>query len=320
MQPQRPQSALAQLQRLELEKRAAAAQATGAANAQPNRKRGPWGWVVATAAVFFGKLKLLLGGLKLLSLGKLLTTSSTMLLTIVVYAQFYGWRFAAGFVALILIHELGHGLAARLQGLKVGAPVFIPFFGAFIALKERPKTAYQDFFIGAGGPLAGSAGGLACVLVSPLLGAAWSGLFYAVGYFALWLNLFNLFPVWQLDGARMTAPLSAGAWRAGFAVLLLVTLYAGAGEARMQPVPLMLVVLVGFRMAQTFFAARAAASTPADAASALTRLNEADQRSRAVQEALVSPEQRAIAAGVYFGLATSLVYLTHVLAAGLPKP
>ena len=317
MQPHRPDSALAQLQRLELAKKAAAADVTAAdVGPQQKRKRGPWGYIVATGLLALGKLKFLLGGLKLLSLGKLLATSSTMLLTIVVYAQFYGWRFAAGFVLLILVHELGHGLAARLQGLKVGPPVFIPFFGAFIALKDRPKTSYQEFFIGAGGPLAGSAGGLACVLLSSSFGAGWSGLLYAVGYFALWLNLFNLFPVWQLDGARMTAPLSAGAWRAGFALLALVTLYAAAGEARMQPVPLMLLLLVGFRVARTFFSARAGASDT----SALARLKEADARARDIQQELVRPEQRAIAAGVYFGLAISLVYLTHVLASGLPKP
>jgi Zn-dependent protease len=264
MEPNRPESALQQLQRLELAKRAAAAAAAepapGATALQPKRKRGPWGFIVATGAIVLGKLKFLLAGLKLLSVGKLLATSSTMLLTIVIYAQFYGWRFAAGFVALILVHELGHGFAAQLQGLKVGAPVFIPFFGAFIALKERPKTSYQDFFIGAGGPLAGSAGGLSCVLLSPLLGGTWAGLFYAVGYFALWLNLFNLFPVWQLDGARMTAPLTAGAWRVGFALLALVTLYAAAGEAHLQPVPLMLMLLVGFRAAQTFFSKQAPAT------------------------------------------------------------
>jgi len=193
------ESALERLQRLELATKAANDAAGQQAAPSRRPKRGIWGSLLAAGTLLLGKLKFLLGGLKLLSLAKLATTSSTMLLALLVYAQFFGWRFAALFLVLVLVHELGHGLAAKLQGLKVGAPVFIPFFGAFIALKERPKTPFQDFFIGAGGPLAGSAGGIACVAMAPCLPLPWSGLFYSVGYFSLWLNLFNLFPVWQLD-------------------------------------------------------------------------------------------------------------------------
>ena len=87
--------------------------------------------------VFLGKFKvLLLPILKFFPL--LLKTGGTMLLTIWVYAYSMGWRFALGFVLLILVHECGHLLAAKRLGLKVGAPVFIPFMGAFIALKEAP--------------------------------------------------------------------------------------------------------------------------------------------------------------------------------------
>lgn len=315
MNPERPLSALEKLQRLELEKRDGATAVPQGAAAAPWRGRSSWGWLLAGLLLTLGKLKFILAGLKFLSFGKLMVTSSTMLLAIVVYAQFYGWRFAAGFVLLILLHELGHGLAARIQGIKVGAPVFIPFFGAFIALKERPKTPYQDFFIGAGGPLAGSAGGLACVLLSQVTPGTWGGLLYAVGYFALWLNLFNLFPVWQLDGARMTAPVSAGAWRAGFVLLLLVVLSAASTAEHLQPMPLILLALVGFRALQTF-SKKSALGQPQ---SALARLEAAEARAHTERGELVSESQRMIAAGVYFGLAAGLVYLTHVLAAGLPK-
>lgn len=317
MDQNRPESALERLRRLDLAQGGAASSSVPSpAGATTTRsKRGAWGSVLAVVLLGLGKLKFLLAGLKFLSLGKLLTTSSTMLLALVVYAQFYGWRFAAGFLLLILLHELGHGLAARIQGLQVGAPIFIPFFGAFIALKERPKTTYQDFFIGAGGPLAGTAGGLACVLASAYTGGSWTGLLYAVGYFALWLNLFNLFPVWQLDGARMTAPLSANAWRAGFVLLAFVTLYSVAGEEHLQPMPLILLALVGFRAAKTFLAKRAASP----GASAIERLRAAEARTEADRETSVSSEQRTIAAGVYFGLAAALVYATHALSAGLPR-
>jgi Zn-dependent protease len=316
MNQDRPESALERLRRLEVS-RGVSATSTGAPSVPaPQRRRGFWGTLTAGAALAFGKLKFLLAGLKFLSLGKLLTTSSTMLLSLLVYAQFYGWRFAAGFLLLILVHELGHGLAASIQGLKVGAPVFIPFFGAFIALKELPKTAYQDFFIGAGGPLAGSAGGVGCILLAPYIGGVWSGLFYAVGYFALWLNLFNLFPVWSLDGARMTAPLSANGWRAGFAFLALVTLYAVSGHGHLQPMPLILLAVVGFRALRSF-GRSASAVAPTDD-SAMARLQAANARAQATRDSLVTAEQRVIATCVYFGLAATLVYLVHALSAGLP--
>ena len=41
-------------------------------------------------------------------MGKLLTTSVTMLISIVAYSWIYGWRYAVGFVGLILVHEMGH--------------------------------------------------------------------------------------------------------------------------------------------------------------------------------------------------------------------
>ena len=55
-------------------------------------------------------LLLIFGGLKL---GKVLMSAGTMLASIAVYALFYGWRFAAGFVALLLVHEAGHHSRAR---------------------------------------------------------------------------------------------------------------------------------------------------------------------------------------------------------------
>src|SRR2546425_5799327 len=88
----------------------------------------------------------------------LLKTGGTMFLTIWLYAQTWGWWYALGFVLLIFVHECGHLIAARRIGLKVGAPVFIPFMGAFIALKEAPPTAWIEAQVGIGGPLLGMLG------------------------------------------------------------------------------------------------------------------------------------------------------------------
>src|SRR2546430_9130661 len=88
----------------------------------------------------------------------LLKTGGTMFLTIWLYAQAWGWWYALGFVLLIFVHECGHLVAAKRLGLKVGAPVFIPFMGAFIALKEAPRNAWIEAQVGIGGPLLGTGG------------------------------------------------------------------------------------------------------------------------------------------------------------------
>ena len=95
----------------------------------------------------------------------ILKTGGTMVLSIGAYALAWGVWFAVGFVLLIFIHECGHLLAARRCGLKVGAPVFIPFMGAFIALKEAPRNAWIEAQVGIGGPILGAVGAGVCELI-----------------------------------------------------------------------------------------------------------------------------------------------------------
>jgi Zn-dependent protease len=102
----------------------------------------PVGVGLAVFFKFLVKLKFLLPVLK---------TGGTMILSIGAYALAWGWRFAVGFVLLLFVHECGHLLAAKRHGLKVGAPVFIPFMGALIALKEAPRNAWIEAEVGIGG-------------------------------------------------------------------------------------------------------------------------------------------------------------------------
>src|SRR2546427_4820978 len=113
------------------------------------------------------------------------------------YAQTWGWWYALGFVLLIFVHECGHLLAAKRIGLKVGAPVFIPFMGAFIALKEAPPNAWIEAQVGIGGPLLGAAGAAVC---DGLYLATRKPLFRALAFSGLFLNLFYLAPIGVLDG------------------------------------------------------------------------------------------------------------------------
>ena len=99
-----------------------------------------WGPIGVLLVFFLGKFKFVLVALKFAKLGTLVT----MLLAVWVYAQFWGAAFAIGFILLIFVHEMGHALAMKQQGIRAGAPVFIPFVGAVIAMKEMPKNAYVE--------------------------------------------------------------------------------------------------------------------------------------------------------------------------------
>lgn len=192
----------------------------------PRGGRSRWrGWLGPLAAVvvlllkFGSKLKfLVLPLLKFFPL--ILKTGGTMVLSIAAYAMAWGAWFAVGFVLLIFVHELGHLLAARKCGLKVGAPVFIPFMGAFIALKEAPRDAWIEAQVGIGGPLLGAAGAAVCEGIHLATGEP---LFRALAYTGFFLNLFNLTPVGFLDGGRIVAALSPWLWVVGFGVLVAMT-------------------------------------------------------------------------------------------------
>ncbi len=155
-------------------------------------------------------------GVVLKFLPVILKTGSTMILSIGVYTLTWGWQFALGFVMLMFVHECGHLLAARSFGLKVGAPMFVPFMGALIALRDRPHNAWIESCVGIGGPLLGSVGALGC---DALFVATDNPVFRALAYSGFFLNLFNLIPIGFLDGGRIATALSPWLWVIGFVIL-----------------------------------------------------------------------------------------------------
>lgn len=185
--------------------------------APPQKPRGPWVTIAAFVALTLGKLKFLLIGLKALPFAKILLTSGTMLVTMAIYAWSMGLPFAVGFVLMILIHELGHGYAMRRHGLAAGAPVFIPFFGALIAMKDQPRTPLIEAEVAIAGPVAGAA---AAIAACGLFFATHSPLFLALAHAGFFLNLFNLTPFGFLDGGRVVKVFSRKAWIIGAVVLV----------------------------------------------------------------------------------------------------
>lgn len=165
-----------------------------------------------------------------------LKTGGTMLLSIALYAQLFGWWFAAGFVICILAHELGHVYVAWRMGIPVTAPIFIPGFGALILQKERAKSAWDEALIGIGGPVAGLLAGLVCMGIHQLTG---SPLMLALAYTGFVINLFNLAPIFPLDGGWITGAVSPRLWL--FGIVGMVAMYA-SGSLR-NPLILLLIFL-----------------------------------------------------------------------------
>jgi Zn-dependent protease len=159
--------------------------------------------------------------LLLLPKAKLFTTAGSMLVSVAAYALLWGWQFGLGFVLLLLVHETGHAIQLRREGMKATAPVFIPFLGAYIGMKEMPKNAAVEARVGLAGPVLGSLG---CLVPLALYGATGNNLFRALAFIGFFLNLFNLLPVVPLDGGRAMAAISPAVWIAGFAALLVAAI------------------------------------------------------------------------------------------------
>jgi Zn-dependent protease len=207
---------------------------------------------------------------------KLFTTSASMLVSVAAYALIWGWRFAVGFVLLLFVHELGHVLQLRREGIKASAPLFIPFLGAVVGMKELPRDAAAEARVGLAGPVLGTIG---CLVPVALWLATGNELFQALAFTGFFLNLFNLLPVPPLDGGRAVAALSTWMWLVGFALLVALTFVF--------PNPIMLIILLvgGFETYRRF-------------------------KQRKSPEAReyhnVKPRTRVAVAGVYLGLAALL--------------
>ena len=170
-------------------------------------------FITALAAVgaFLAKFGALL--LKVKYVGLVLS----MLVSIVAYSLFFGWSFAVGIVLLILVHEMGHVVELRRQGVPASAPLFIPFLGAFVNMRGSPRSAYQEALSGLAGPLIGTA---ASVVIAFWANATGSKFLMALAFFGFFVNLFNLLPVLPLDGGRAAAALHPALWLLGLVALL----------------------------------------------------------------------------------------------------
>ena len=162
---------------------------------------------------------------------KFVGTGLTMILSAGAWALVYPVWFAVGLVVLIWVHEMGHVLQLRREGIKASAPMFVPFLGAFVAMKEMPKNALAEARVGLAGPVLGTLGGLATV---GLYALTQNPLFLGLAFFNFLLNLFNLIPVLPLDGGRALGALSPVFWVFGLVLMAVLAIV----------VPVMLFILI----------------------------------------------------------------------------
>jgi Zn-dependent protease len=210
------------------------------------KKRGPLFGILAAVGAVLLKFKFAI--LFVLAKGKLLLTGLfqlktmlSMVLAVGVYAMAYGWKFAVGLIASIYVHEMGHVERLRHYGIAATAPMFIPGFGAFVRLKQHPSSPREDASIGLAGPLWGAGAALAFFLVGRYGGFK---LATAIAHVGAWINLFNLIPVWQLDGGRAFNALSRRQ-----RVLTTILLWALAALLQLDGMMILLAIGATFRAA-----------------------------------------------------------------------
>lgn len=234
----------------------------------------------AAVIAFLAKIKsilLLLGNVKLL------VTAGSMAVSIAAYATIWGWQFGVGVVALIFVHEMGHVIQMRREGVPASPPMFIPFLGAIISARSLGDDALAEARVGLAGPILGSVGAAVCVGIWHATG---NDLFRALAYFGFLINFFNLLPVVPLDGGRAMAAMAPWMWFVGFLALIpLVFVFSS-------PFLLIIILFAGY---ETYNRWRR-----------LRRGGEREQRYYRVR-----PVNRLLVAAVYIALVALLVVGMH---------
>jgi Zn-dependent protease len=244
--------------------------------------------IVALIAKFFAAIK---GLLLLLPKIKLLTTTGTALVSVAAYSLFFGWEFAAGFVLLLFVHEMGHVFQLRREGISASTPMFIPFLGAAIFSKSLGDNALAEARVGLAGPILGTLGAAVCLAIGEALN---SDLLRALAYVAFFLNLINLIPVVPFDGGRAMAAMAPWMWFLGLGALVALLFVTHN--------PFLLIfLLLGFME---------------------TRRRWQQRKTRSLEQAAyyrVAPRHRAYVGAVYIGLIVVLALgmdVSHILASG----
>ena len=174
--------------------------------------------LVGALLLKFGK-----AGLLLATKAKFLATSGSMLVSVAAYALIWGWKFAVGFVALLFVHEMGHYIQLRREGVRPSGMLFIPFLGAAVGARSLGGSALAEARVGLAGPILGTLG---CLVPAGICLATGEEFWQALAFTGFFLNLFNLLPVVPLDGGRAMAAMAPWMWFVGFAAMVALVFIA----------------------------------------------------------------------------------------------
>jgi Zn-dependent protease len=225
------------------------------------------------------KIKLIMIPLQFLKGLPFLAPTLTALVSIGAYALAFGWQFGVGLVAMIFVHEMGHVAVLRRYGIRASAPIFIPFLGAIIGMRQLPRDAVMEAYVGLGGPVLGSLGAFAAL---GFYFAQGHPIWLALAYIGILLNLFNLLPLLPLDGGRVVGAVSQWMWGLGVVGLIAFMFF--------RPTPILILILVFASM----------------------EFIQVWRRRRINPEYYQVPlRQRATIAGIYFGLIAILGVSMH---------
>jgi Zn-dependent protease len=214
---------------------------------------------------------------------KLFSFAASALVSVVAYQLLWGWWFAVGFVVLLFVHEMGHVLQLRREGIKATAPLFIPFLGAVVKAELWTGDAMREARVGLAGPVLGTIGAAACL---PLYWATGNPMFLGLAYIGFLINLFNLLPVLPLDGGRAMAAMAPWMWFVGFLALIPAAIFFRG------PIIFLVIIMGGYEI--------------------WTRWQQ--RRSGTLEQAAyyrVSPRNRLLVGAVYIGLIAVLAIGMH---------
>lgn len=188
-------------------KSAALSEPVGETSASAPRKNNNW---IVLAGVGFKLLK----SAKVFKAGLAAASLS-------VYSILFSVEFALALIAILIFHEYGHLRAMQKFGIPTKGMYLIPFVGG-LAVGDKPRSRWQDVYISLMGPIYGLLMTVVFYLAYVVTDNHFVGL---VASMSALINLFNLLPIYPLDGGRVVKSLVFSG-RNYLALVFLLTLSA----------------------------------------------------------------------------------------------
>ncbi len=272
--------------------------------------------LLVAGALLSTKLKsvLLLGSkwLSFAKLGWLVTKSWTLWLSLTLYAATFGWSLAWMLVLVLFLHEGGHWIWMRAYGLNPGLPTFIPFLGAFVAMKKLPKDEASHAWVAFAGPLIGGVTSALLYWIGVIINNTW---LMTTGHLGSILNLLQLIPAKPLDGGFVISAVSTRLLIPGVIFLVIFSIYR-------QSIFLFVIAIFSIFTLLESFTGKAQLELQANASSASTvgaLVSEIEKISATEIMRSATTTQRWIIGIAYLVLAASLGQLYAISSDQLPS-